>query len=59
MITNEELLHSPDEGCSATAKILGKNMATNAEKDAIGTGENKIDINRRESPFKVIFKVRF
>ena len=26
---------------------------TNVEKDALGTGEN-IDINRRESPFKVI-----
>ena len=26
----------------------------NAEKDALGTGERNIDINQRESPFKVI-----
>jgi len=33
----------------------GKYMAINVEKDALGKGENKADINRRESPFKVIF----
>ena len=45
MLTNMALLHSPE--------TLG-NMATeNFEKYVLRTGEN-IDINRRESPFKVI-----
>ena len=59
MLFNVELLHFPNEGCFATAEMLGKNVATNFEKDALGTGENKVDINRRESPFKVIEEVLF
>ena len=27
---------------------------TNVEKDTFGAGERNIDINRRESPFKVV-----
>ena len=29
---------------------------TNVEKYASGTGERDIDINRRESPFKITYK---
>ena len=51
---NVELLHSPEEGCGDNRKFGNKMATSTVEKYASGRGERNIDINRRESLFKVI-----
>ena len=51
---NVELLHSPEEGCGDNRKFGNKMATSTVEKYAFGRGERNIDINRRESLFKII-----
>ena len=53
-----ELLYSPEEGCGGNRKFGNKMATSTVEKYASGRGERNIDINRRESLFKII-KERF
>ena len=47
----------PRRGLYCNRRNIGKDMGTNVEKDSFGTGDDKVDINRRDSPFKVILSL--